>query len=137
MTYTLVIVESPAKCKKIEEYLGTGYKCIASFGHITELNGLESIDISNNFNPRYTISDKKQQQVEKIKKAITKSSDVLIATDDDREGEAIGWHICKQFDLNVNTTKRIIFNEITETALQKAVQNPLVLNFYLIHSQQA
>ncbi len=137
MTYTLVIVESPAKCKKIEEYLGTGYKCIASFGHITELNGLESIDISNNFNPRYTISDKKQQQVEKIKKAITKSSDVLIATDDDREGEAIGWHICKQFDLNVNTTKRIIFNEITETALQKAVQNPLVLNLDLIYAQQA
>ena len=137
MPYTLVIVESPAKCKKIEEYLGDGYKCIASFGHITELNGLESIDISNNFSPKFTISSNKINQIEKIKKAITNSSDVLIATDDDREGEAIGWHICKQFKLNVNTTKRIIFNEITKSALQKAVQNPVTLNLDLIHAQQA
>jgi len=137
MPYTLLIVESPAKCKKIEEYLGDGYKCIASFGHITELNGLESIDISNNFSPKFTISSNKINQIEKIKKAITNSSDVLIATDDDREGEAIGWHICKQFKLNVNTTKRIIFNEITKSALQKAVQNPLTLNLDLIHAQQA
>lgn len=137
MPYTLVIVESPAKCKKIEEYLGDGYKCIASFGHITELNGLESIDISNNFSPKFTVSTNKINQIEKIKKAITNSSDVLIATDDDREGEAIGWHICKQFKLNVNTTKRIIFNEITKSALQKAVQNPVTLNLDLIHAQQA
>jgi len=137
MPYTLVIVESPAKCKKIEEYLGNGYKCIASFGHITELNGLESIDISNNFSPRFRVDSKKNQQIEKIKKAITNSSEVLIATDDDREGEAIGWHICQQFKLNVNTTKRIIFNEITKTALQRAVQNPLTLNLDLVHAQQA
>lgn len=137
MPYTLVIVESPAKCKKIEEYLGNGYKCIASFGHITQLNGLESIDISNNFSPRFTIDNKKTQQIEKIKKAITNSSDVLIATDDDREGEAIGWHICQQFRLNVNTTKRIIFNEITRTALQKAVQNPVTLNLDLVQAQQS
>ena len=137
MPYTLIIVESPAKCKKIEEYLGSEYKCIASFGHITKLNGLEYIDISNNFSPKYSLDLKKKQQIETIKKAITCSSDVLIATDDDREGEAIGWHICNQFKLNVNTTKRIIFNEITKTALQKAVQNPVTLNLDLIHAQQA
>ena len=137
MPYTLIIVESPAKCKKIEEYLGSEYKCIASFGHITKLNGLEYIDISNNFSPKYSLDLKKKQQIETIKKAITSSSDVLIATDDDREGEAIGWHICNQFKLNVNTTKRIIFNEITKTALQKAVQNPVTLNLDLIHAQQA
>jgi DNA topoisomerase-1 len=137
MPYTLVIVESPAKCKKIEEYLGNGYKCIASFGHITELNGIESIDISNNFTPRFAVDNKKVQQIEKIKKAITNSSDVLIATDDDREGEAIGWHICQHFKLNVNTTKRIIFNEITQSALQKAVRNPLTLNLDLVYAQQA
>lgn len=137
MSYILVIVESPAKCKKIEEYLGNGYKCIASFGHITKLNGIESIDISNNFSPIFSIDTKKIQQIEKIKKAITNSSEVLIATDDDREGEAIGWHICQQFKLNVNTTKRIIFNEITKSALQKAVSNPLTLNLDLVHAQQA
>lgn len=137
MPYTLVIVESPAKCKKIEEYLGDGYKCIASFGHITELNGIDSIDISNNFTPRFSVDAKKLQQIEKIKKTITNSADVLIATDDDREGEAIGWHICQQFKLNVNTTKRIIFNEITKSALQKAVGNPVTLNLDLVYAQQA
>lgn len=137
MPYTLLIVESPAKCKKIEEYLGSGYKCIASFGHITELNGLDSIDISNNFFPKYSIDHKKNQQIEKIKKAITNSSEVLIATDDDREGEAIGWHICKQFKLNVDTTKRIIFNEITKSALQRAVENPVSINLDLVQAQQA
>ena len=137
MPYTLLIVESPAKCKKIEEYLGSGYKCIASFGHITELNGLESIDISNNFSPTYSVDQKKRQQIEKIKKAITNSSEVFIATDDDREGEAIGWHICKQFKLNINTTKRIIFNEITKSALQRAVENPVTLNLDLVQAQQA
>jgi DNA topoisomerase-1 len=137
MSYTLVIVESPAKCKKIEEYLGSGYKCIASFGHITELKGIDSIDISNNFSPFYSLDVKKKNQIEKIKTAISKSSDVLIATDDDREGEAIGWHICKQFNLNINTTKRILFNEITKSALQNAVRNPIKLNLDLIQAQQA
>jgi DNA topoisomerase-1 len=137
MSYTLVIVESPAKCKKIEEYLGSDYKCIASFGHITELNGLQAIDISNNFSPTYSRDLKKLQQINKIKLAIKNCSEVLIATDDDREGEAIGWHLCKQFKLNVDTTKRIIFNEITQSAIQKAVLNPVTLNLDLIAAQQA
>lgn len=138
MPYTLVIVESPAKCKKIEDYLGPGYKCIASFGHIREFNGgLDAIDFNNHFAPRFRISDSKMAQVEKIKKAISNSTDILLATDDDREGEAIAWHLCDEFNLNVNTTKRIIFNEITQSALQRAVGSPTTLNMDLVNAQQS
>lgn len=135
MPYTLLIVESPAKCKKIEEYLGSGYKCIASFGHITEFDGgLQAIDVENNFTPRFKTVDSKEQQIAKIKKAITGCTDILLATDDDREGEAIAWHLCKTFDLNIDRTKRIIFHEITETALKKAVAEPGYININLVHA---
>jgi DNA topoisomerase-1 len=139
MSYTLVIVESPAKCKKIEEYLGTGYKCLASFGHLRELNSLKDIDIENNFNPNYSLSndERKAKNVKSLRVAIHKAYEVLLATDDDREGEAIAWHICKVFDLPVETTKRIIFHEITEPALNAAVQCPRTVNMSLVHSQQA
>ena len=86
MTYTLVIVESPAKCQKIEQYLGPGYKCIASYGHIQELNGLKSINLDT-FIPKFTPMDSKLQQIQRIRQMITNSNDVLLATDDDREGE--------------------------------------------------
>ena len=137
MTYTLVIVESPAKCKKIEQYLGPGYKCVASFGHIRELNGLKSIDISNNFSQKYNLIKSKVQQISKMKKLIQGSSDVLLATDDDREGESIAWHICETFKLNVLTTKRILFNEITKTALTNSVRNPTKVNMDVVYAQQA
>lgn len=137
MPYTLVIVESPAKCKKIEQYLGAGYKCIASFGHIRELDGLKSIDISNNFSPSYKVIKTKSQQISKIKKAIQDSNEVILATDDDREGESIAWHICQTFKLNVKTTKRILFNEITKTALTQAVRNPKTINMDIVYAQQA
>lgn len=137
MTYTLVIVESPAKCKKIEQYLGPGYKCVASFGHIRELNGLKSIDISNNFSPKYNLIKSKIQQISKMKKLIQGSNDVLLATDDDREGESIAWHICETFKLNAFTTKRILFNEITKTALTNAVRNPTKINMDTVYAQQA
>lgn len=132
---TLVIVESPAKCKKIEEYLGPGYMCVASFGHLRELSGLKSLD--ENFNPDFTNSETKQKQIDKLDKLIKKSADVIIATDDDREGEGIGWHICDLFSLPIATTKRIIFNEITKKALCDAVKNPTVLNMNLVMAQQA
>ena len=137
MTYTLLIVESPAKCKKIEGYLGNGYKCMASFGHITELSGLKSIDIDNNFSPSYTIMESKKQQISKLRKAIKEAKEVLLASDDDREGEAIAWHICQVFKLPVKTTKRIIFNEITKSALQRAVKNPKIINMDTVYAQQA
>ena len=125
LSTTLVIVESPAKCKKIEEYLGPGYKCLASFGHLRELSSLKNVDIQNNFEPTYTIIDNaiKKKQIDFLKKEIKNADEVVISTDDDREGEAIGWHICKLFNLDVNKTKRIIFNEITESALQKAIKS--------------
>jgi len=137
-TTTLVIVESPAKCKKIEEYLGPGYKCLASFGHLRELSCLKNINIENNFLPTYTVSDNaiKKKQIEVLKKAIKNASDVILATDDDREGEAIAWHLCQLFKLNVNTTKRIIFHEITETAITKAIQNSKTIDMNIVNAQQ-
>ena len=135
MTYTLVIVESPAKCKKIENYLGPGYKCIASFGHLQQLSSLKDIDISNNFNPTFTPISSKKQQISKIKQFITESKEVILATDDDREGEAISWHICKLFNLSFHSTKRIIFHEVTKSALNFAINNPTKLNISLVNAQ--
>jgi DNA topoisomerase-1 len=139
MTITLVIVESPAKCKKIETYLGPGYKVIASFGHLRNISGLESIDIQNDFTTTYSIiqEELKLKQIEKIRSEITKADNVIIATDDDREGEAIGWHICDLFGLSITNTTRIIFHEITETAIKTAILNPTRINMNLVHSQQS
>jgi DNA topoisomerase-1 len=138
MPTTLVIVESPAKCKKIESYLGPGYKVIASFGHLRTISGLESIDVKNNFETKYSIiqEELKLKQIEKIRAEIAKADDVIIATDDDREGEAIGWHICDLFGLNVINVKRIIFHEITESAIQSAISHPKRINVDLVKAQQ-
>lgn len=137
-TTTLVIVESPAKCKKIEEYLGPGYKCVASYGHLRSLPSLKNIDIENNFKPTYTLIDEpiKKKQIEFLRKEIKKADDIILASDDDREGEAISWHLCDVFNLPLNT-KRIIFNEITESALREAIQNPKTVDMNLVHAQQA
>ncbi len=139
MPISLVIVESPAKCKKIESYLGPGYKVIASFGHLRNISGLEAIDINNNFNTKYSVinEDLKLKQIEKIRSEIAKAGDVIIATDDDREGEAIGWHICELFGLSITNTKRIIFHEITESAIQSAISHPKRINLNLVQAQQA
>ena len=137
MTHNLFIVESPAKCAKIEQYLGPGNKCIASYGHFRELNGLQSINIHNNFAVTFIISESKQTQVNKIKKAIKEAREVYLATDDDREGEAIAWHLCDYFGLPVQTTKRIVFHEVTEPALKHAVQNYQYLNMPLVEAQLA
>jgi DNA topoisomerase-1 len=136
---SLVIVESPAKCKKIESYLGPGYKVIASFGHLRNITGLDAINIQNGFETKYSIiqEELKLKQIEKIRSEITKADDVIIATDDDREGEAIGWHICDLFGLSVTNTKRIIFHEITESAIQSAISHPKRINMNLVHAQQA
>ena len=136
---SLVIVESPAKCKKIEQYLGPGYKCMASYGHIRELSSLKNIDIENNFNPSYLMIDNaiKKRNIEVLRKEIKSAGEVILATDDDREGEAIAWHLCQVFKLDVAKTKRIIFHEITESALQNAVQNPKTIDMNLVHAQQA
>ena len=141
MSYTLVIVESPTKCKKIEQYLNNAnkgtYKCIASYGHIRELNGLTAINIHNNFAPTFIECESKKDQIGKIRKAIKAADEVILASDDDREGEAIAWHLCQVFNLQVETTKRIIFHEITETALHKALASPIKVNMSIVHAQLA
>ena len=139
MPTSLVIVESPAKCKKIESYLGPGYKVIASFGHLRTISGLESIDIENNFLTKYSViqEELKLKQIEKIRSEIAKSDEVIIATDDDREGEAIGWHICDLFGLSITNTKRIIFHEITEPAIQSAISHPKRINMDIVQAQQS
>jgi DNA topoisomerase I len=136
MTYSLVIVESPAKCDKIEKILGPGYKCIASYGHLQQLSTLKDIDINNNFKPSFTPIESKKLQINRIKGLITHSIEVILATDDDREGEGIAWHICSLFNLSVEHTKRIIFHEITETAIKGAINNPTKLDMNMVNAQQ-
>ena len=137
MSYIGVIVESPAKCKKIESFLGQGYKVMASYGHFRSLNGLKSINIKNNFKPTYTIDKAKAKHLEVLKRFINGASDILLASDDDREGEAIAWHICDMFNLPIDSTKRIIFHEITETAIKNAVKNPTTVNMMLVNAQKS
>ena len=137
---TLVIVESPAKCKKIEEYLGPGYKCMASYGHLRELNTLKNIQITDaTFTPQFTIIDNaiKKKHIEVLRKEISNSREVILATDDDREGEAIAWHICMLFKLNPDSTKRIIFHEITKSAIEQSMRNPSIINMNIVYAQQA
>lgn len=139
---SLVIVESPAKCKKIEEYLGVGYKCVASYGHLRELNSLKNIHINDNdntFTPEFTIINTalKKKHIEFLRKEILNSREIILATDDDREGEAIAWHICMLFNLNPTTTKRIIFHEITKTAIEQSIRNPQTINMNIVYAQQA
>jgi DNA topoisomerase-1 len=137
---TLVIVESPAKCKKIEEYLGPGYKCMASYGHLRELNTLKNIQITDaTFTPKFTIIDNaiKKKHIEVLRKEITNAREVILATDDDREGEAIAWHICMLFKLNPDSTKRIIFHEITKSAIEQSMRNTSTINMNIVYAQQA
>ena len=136
MSYTLLIVESPAKCGKIEKFLGTNYKVIGSYGHITHLSNLNQIDFKNNYKPTFNIIDTKQSQITKMRKVINEAKEVILATDDDREGEAIAWHIAEVFKLNIANTKRIVFHEITERAIKNAIANPRTINLDLVYAQQ-
>lgn len=133
----LVIVESPSKCNKIEKYLGPGYKVIATYGHLMKLNSLDNIEISNNFHCNYDLISEKAKNVEIIRQHIHNSLEVILACDNDREGEAICATICRLFQLPVETTKRIIFTEITEPAIQYAIRNPTTVNVDLVNAQQA
>lgn len=137
---TLIIVESPAKCSKIESFLGNGYKCVASFGHIRELdssfiNTVKNIDSS--FKPSYSLIESKKTQIDKLRKMISYANDIYLASDDDREGEAIAWHICDTFKLEIKNTKRIVFHEITETAVKRAINEPRRINMNIVLAQQS
>lgn len=136
----IVIVESPAKCKKIEEYLGPGYRCIASYGHLRILNDLGQINVAAGYTVKYRPDPtvKKRKHAEFMQGLITAATnEVILATDDDREGEAIAWHICDMFGLPVATTPRIVFHEITKPAVQAAIAAPRRIDMHMVHAQQA
>lgn len=138
MSKNLVIVESPAKAKTIEGFLGKGFTVKSSFGHIRDLPGKNiSIDIENNFEPQYVISDDKKKIVAELKKLAKAADIVWLATDEDREGEAISWHLEEALDLKNKETKRIVFSEITKSAITKAIENPRTVNRNLVDAQQA
>lgn len=138
MPKNLVIVESPAKAKTIEKYLGEDYKVESSFGHIVDLpkKGM-GIEIENNFKPIYEVSADKKEVVKKLKDLAKKAEVVWLASDEDREGEAISWHLYNVLDLKKKETHRIVFNEITKNAIQKAIQNPRQIDENLVDAQQA
>jgi len=136
-TDTLLIVESPAKCATIAKYLGPGYRCIATMGHMRYLDGLDSIDVKNNYKLNFTIMESKKSQIKKIQSEIKMSAKILLATDDDREGESIAWHICELFHLPIDKTERIVFHEITKDALEYAVKHPRKLNMSIVYSAHA
>ncbi len=138
MSKNLVIVESPAKCKTIQKYLGKDYEVMASYGHISDLVKKNmGIDIENDFKPTYEISADKKKNVSALRKAAKAADKVWIATDEDREGEAIGWHVANALKLDIDKTARITFHEITKPALEAAIQNPRFLDTNLINAQQA
>ena len=136
-TDTLLIVESPAKCSTIIKYLGSGYRCIATMGHMRYLDGLDSIDVKNNYKLKFTVMESKKSQIKKIQSEIKMSAKVVIATDDDREGESIAWHICELFHLPIDKIERIIFHEITKDALEYAVKHPRRINMSIVYSAHA
>jgi len=138
MAKNLLIVESPAKAKTIEKILGEDFEVKSCFGHIRDLEKDDmGIDIKNNFLPRYIVPEDKQKVVKELKQLAKKSGEVWLATDEDREGEAISWHLCEVLGLDATKTKRIVFHEITKPAIQKAVQNPRLLDLNLVNAQQA
>ena len=138
MAKNLLIVESPAKAKTIEKYLGKDFQVKSSFGHIRDLEkaGM-GIDIANKYKPSYRISDGKEKVVKELKSLANKADEVWLATDEDREGEAISWHLCEVLGLDPYKTKRIVFHEITKSAIQEAVANPRTVDMNLVDAQQA
>src|SRR5688500_7559857 len=138
MPKNLLIVESPAKAKTIEKILGSDFEVKSCFGHIRDLEKDDmGIDIKNHYKPRYKVPDDKLKVVKELKQIAKKSDEVWLATDEDREGEAISWHLCEVLGLDPATTKRIVFHEITKPAIQKAVQSPRTVNMDLVNAQQA
>lgn len=138
MADNLVIVESPAKAKTIENYLGKGFIVKSSFGHVRDLpkKGV-AIDVENDFAPNYVVSDDKKKIVKELKDLSKKASTIWLATDEDREGEAISWHLQEALSLDPKQTKRITFNEITKKAVTNAIENPREINIDLVNAQQA
>ncbi len=138
MAKNLVIVESPAKAKTIEKFLGADFQVESSYGHIADLPSKEiGVDVENGFKPKYEVSADKKALVAKLKGLAKKADMVWLASDEDREGEAISWHLSEELQLDKNKTKRIVFHEITKTAILKAIDNPREIDYNLVNAQQA
>jgi DNA topoisomerase-1 len=138
MAKNLVIVESPAKAKTIEKFLGSDYQVESSYGHIADLPSKEiGVDVENGFKPRYEVSPDKKALVAKLKTLSKNAEMVWLASDEDREGEAISWHLSEELKLDKSKTKRIVFHEITKTAILKAIDNPREIDYNLVNAQQA
>ncbi|MFT5673240.1 MAG: DNA topoisomerase-1 [Polaribacter sp.] len=138
MAKNLVIVESPAKAKTIEKFLGKDFQVESSYGHIADLPSKElGIDVDGDFSPKYIVSDDKKTIVKKLRTLAKKADMVWLASDEDREGEAIAWHLKEQLELKDANTKRIVFHEITKNAILKAVENPRDIDYNMVNAQQA
>ncbi|RZM04744.1 MAG: type I DNA topoisomerase, partial [Pedobacter sp.] len=138
MSKNLVIVESPAKARTIEGYLGKDFVVKSSYGHVRDLPKDDmAIDIQNGFRPVYEVSPEKRQVISELKKLVKESEVIWLATDDDREGEAISWHLFETLGLKVEKTKRIVFHEITKPAILKAIDSPRAIDYNLVNAQQA
>ena len=138
MAKNLVIVESPAKAKTIEKFLGKDFKVESSFGHIADLPSKElGVDVEKDFKPKYIVDQDKKALVKKLKDLAKKADTIWLASDEDREGEAISWHLAETLNLDKSRTKRIVFNSITKSAIQKAIENPREINYNLVNAQQA
>ena len=138
MAKNLVIVESPAKAKTIEKFLGKDYTVASSFGHIADLPAKElGVDVDGDFKPKYIVSKDKKDVVKKLKDLSKKAEMVWLASDEDREGEAIAWHLAETLKLDKEKTRRIVFHEITKNAILKAIENPRSIDYNLVNAQQA
>ena len=138
MAKNLLIVESPAKAKTIEKILGKDFEVKSCYGHIRDLEKDDmGIDLNNHYQPRYKVPDDKERVVKELRQLAKKSSEVWLASDEDREGESISWHLAEVLGLDPATTKRIVFHEITAPAIKKAVDNPRLINMNLVNAQQA
>lgn len=138
MAKNLVIVESPAKAKTIEKFLGKDFQVESSYGHIADLPSKEiGVDVEHGFKPKYEVSPDKKAIVKKLRELSKKAEIVWLASDEDREGEAISWHLAEELKLDKEKTKRIVFHEITKTAILKAIENPRSINYDLVDAQQA
>ena len=142
MSKNLVIVESPAKAKTIEKYLGSDFHVLSSVGHIRSIakktkDGTPPIDVNNGFKTTYEIDSEKKKTITELKRAVKVAETVWLATDEDREGEAIAWHLCEVLGLDPSKTKRIVFHEITKSAIEEAVKNPRTVDMELVQAQQA
>ncbi len=134
----LVIVESPAKAKTIKKYLGSGYEVVASMGHVRDLPAAKlSVDVKNGFAPKYAVIKGKENLVKELKKDVANSEKVFLATDPDREGEAISWHLATLLDLNLEDKNRVTFNEITKTGIKNGMESPRAVDMNLVNAQQA